>query len=205
MMNYSSENLIINESEVSNIGFNNFFRDIKTEFDLNISRLKLKKSNNYLVATQGKIELNFSREASWELISETLSTIAEIDKNAQHEITVKMNYDEIEEHEKEGYVLVSYGKIKGNLYKVIFEIPFSNNSALKKLALSIYNSEEDTSKDVIWHGGDQRIVSLFMKLREHGWKIDNLELVKDKKVIVSFSSHGSKIEEFKKELSKSIK
>ncbi|PTD93781.1 hypothetical protein C9439_06960 [archaeon SCG-AAA382B04] len=204
-MTYSNENLTLKETEISRIGFHNFFRKLKTEFEINISKLELNKDNNRLLATQGKIELTFKRDASWELISEALSTIAEIDKNAEHEITVKMNYDEIEEHEKEGYVLVSYGKIKGDLYKVIFEIPFSNNSALKKLALSIYNSEERTTKDVIWNGGDQRIVSLLMKLKDSGWKIQNLELVKDKKVNVGFSSKGYEYKEFKKQLSESIK
>ncbi len=203
-MSYSSKYFDVCESSVTNIGFSNFFRDIKRDFELNINQIRLFFENNELLATSGKIEVNFDSSASWELISNTLIAIADIDKNAQHEVSVEMNYDQIEEHEKEGYVLVSYGKIKGDLYKVIFEIPFSNNSALRKLALTIYNSKEKTKKDIIWHGGNQRIISLYDKLSEHGWKIDKLELIKDKKIIVEFSDDGLKIEEFKKKLSKSV-
>lgn len=203
-MSYSSKYIEINEYDLDEIGFENLFGNICKNFEFNINQLKLIKDKNKLIATPGKIELCFGADADWDLISRTLVSIADIDKNAQHEITVKMDYDEIEEHEKEGYVLVSYGKIKGDLYKVIFEIPFSNNSALKKLALSIYNSDEKTTKDVIWHGGENRIFNLQRKLSKLGWEINSLELIKDKKIIVEFSEDGLNPQKFKSKFIKSI-
>lgn len=203
-MSYSNEKLIVDQTEISEIGFNRFFRDVKTEFDINIGRLTLIKNGNKLLITPGKIEMTFKKQASGELIFETLLSVSKIDRNAQHEVTVELDYNEIEEHEKEGYVLVSYRKIEGNLYKVISEIPFSNTSALKKLALSICNSEGKTSKNIIWNGGDQSIVSLYKKIKEIGWQIKNLEFVKEGNILVDFSNNGFEIEKFKEKLSKSL-
>ncbi|OUJ18649.1 hypothetical protein AMET1_0295 [Methanonatronarchaeum thermophilum] len=186
-MNRYRKHLKIQQSEVSNLGLYYLYKKIRNKVDVNIYEMKLSKNNNKIVTTPGKIELKFCPDLNWESIARTLSIISEIDNNAHHEITVKMKYNEIERYEKEGYVLVSYGKIEGDQYRVIFEIPFSRTSALKKFALSIYNSNNQQNKDVVWNGGNKRIATLYDELNQYNWKIEKLQLMGEKDIRIEFT------------------
>jgi|GEM_PF-5450173 len=199
MMNYSSDDQKLEEEKLSKSGFYRLFKSIKERVDVNISQLLMENGDNFLYSTPGKIELHFESEVSWNLVSRTLKIISEIDNNAEHELKVETEYDEIERYEREGYVLVSYGKIEGDVYRVIFEIPFSRNSALRKFALSIYNSDAETKKNVLWDGGDKRISILYDKLSKHGWELNGIELVGEKDVRINFADNPS-LDEVKKKI-----
>ncbi|WGI16999.1 hypothetical protein [Methanonatronarchaeum sp. AMET-Sl] len=203
-MNRYRKHLKIQQSEVTNLGLYNLYKKIRKKADVNIYEMNLSKNNNTIVTTPGKIELRFCPELSWESIARTLSIISEIDNNAHHEITVEMKYDEIERYEKEGYVLVSYGKIEGDRYRVIFEIPFSRTSALKKFALSIYNSKQHEVKDVVWNGGNKRISTLYEELNKFNWKIDKLQLMGEKDIRIEFTESKQTKKEIDKIIEKKI-
>lgn len=203
-MNRYRKHLKLHQSEVDNLGLYNIYNKIREKVDVNIYEMNLSREDNEIITTPGKIELRFCQELSWESIARTLSIISEIDNNAHHEITVEMPYSEIERYEKEGYVLVSYGKKEGDLYRVIFEIPFSRTSALKKFALSIYNSKNNEVKDVVWNGGNKRIATLYEELNQYGWKLQKLQLMGEKDIRIEITDKTSQNKEIDKIIEKKI-
>ncbi|OKY78983.1 MAG: hypothetical protein BTN85_1489 [Candidatus Methanohalarchaeum thermophilum] len=201
----SSEKLNLDKSKVSFKEIKKLITEVKNLTNLNISKVILVNGENKISSTTGKIELTFSKYASWSLIAKTLINISEIDNNAEHEISMELKYDKIEKYEKEGYVVVSYGKIEGDYYKVIFEIPFSSPSALKKMALSIYNSDQEIKKDILWDGGDKRLIKLCKELKNLNWKVSTIKFVNGKNLELNLSNQGKTAKETKEKIIKKTK
>jgi len=104
-----------------------------------------------IVLTQGAINIWLGRKLEKALISRIFLIISQIDGSAEHE-------KEISEFESNGYILTSYAR-KGEVYRAIFVVPFSNSRALERFveSISLETEKEDVKITIYWRGGRTRM------------------------------------------------
>jgi hypothetical protein len=111
-----------------------------------------------LVLTQGAINLWFGRKADKALIAKILVVISKVDARAEHEKEVLCRFEEISEFENNGYILTSYAR-RGDRYRAIFVVPFSDSRALDKFIDSVADETErgEVKMTLHWSGGTPRM------------------------------------------------
>lgn len=141
------------------------------------SVVKMGTDHARLTCTHGKITAWFGRKASPGLVGRILIGISRVDSSAHHDLEVLLPFEEIEELEGQGYVLVSYARKEGK-YRATFMVPFSQPKALRYLAESILEELEysDVRKGIMWNGSDARFHLLNEELSDiDGWSFEVVE------------------------------
>lgn len=134
-----------------------------------------------LTCTHGKITLWFGRKATPDLVGRVLIGISRVDTSARHELELLCKFNEIEQFEGQGYVLVSYAK-RGDKYRTMFMVPFSQSKALRFLAESILEEliESDVRKGILWDGNATLLHLLNEELSDiEGWTFKVIEQRED--------------------------
>lgn len=134
-----------------------------------------------VVCTYGKISVWFGRQVPEVVIGQILISISNIDASAVHEYDLVCDFEKITDYEGCGYVLVSYAKSK-NGYRVKFNVPFSNKTALLRMADSILTElkNKDVTIDVYWTGDDADIMLLSDELNNiDGWDVKQINYKDD--------------------------
>ncbi len=129
-----------------------------------------------IICTYGKINIWFGRKTPESVIGKVILEISNIDKSALHEIEMVCNFEKITEYESHGYVLISYAKTSQG-YRVIFNVPFHNKSALLHMARDTLQklTNDDISLDIYWNGNDSNIIQLADELKTiPDWKVKNV-------------------------------
>jgi hypothetical protein len=111
-----------------------------------------------IVLTQGAINIWLGRKLEKSIISRIFLIISQIDASAEHEKEVLCRFEEISEFENNGYILTSYAR-KGQMYRAIFVVPFSNSRALEMFmqAISSETDRWDVKITIYWRGGRTRM------------------------------------------------
>ena len=111
-----------------------------------------------IVLTQGAINIWLGRKLEKALISRIFLIISRIDGSAEHEKEILCRFEEISEFENNGYILTSYAR-KGEVYRAIFVVPFSNSRALERFveSLTLETEKEDVKITIYWRGGRTRM------------------------------------------------
>lgn len=111
-----------------------------------------------IVLTQGAINIWLGRKLEKALISRIFLIISQIDASAEHEKKILCRFEEISQFESNGYILTSYAR-KGQMYRAIFVVPFSNCRALEMFmeSISLETEKEDVKITIYWRGGRTRM------------------------------------------------
>jgi hypothetical protein len=111
-----------------------------------------------VVLTQGAINIWLGRKLEKALISRIFLIISQIDASAEHEKKILCRFEEISQFENSGYILTSYAR-KGQMYRAIFVVPFSNSRALEMFmeSISMETDKEDVKITIYWRGGGTRM------------------------------------------------
>ncbi len=114
---------------------------------------------------QGSMNIWFGRNVEKSTISKVLIIISKIDSTAEHQKEIHCKFEEISEFENNGYVLTSYAR-KGDKYRAIFVVPFSNPRALELFSQSIIKDLEqgEVRLTLYWRGGSARMNLLSQEL-----------------------------------------
>ena len=118
-----------------------------------------------VLLNQGTINLWFGRNAEKSLVSKILLIISKVASAAEHEREVICSFEEISGFESGGYILTSYAK-RGDKYRAVFLVPFSDPRALERLIGSICIDLElgESRMTVSWRGGRTRMNMLHQEL-----------------------------------------
>ncbi|WP_316560019.1 hypothetical protein [Methanimicrococcus stummii] len=131
-----------------------------------------------LICTYGKITLQCRQGVSDYSIGLILKTISTIDNSATHETEISCDFDDIQNYQRMGYTLVSYGRHDGR-YRVTFNVPFSSEKAVYSLTVSFFDELQNgkiLKKDFYWSGKDHNIIQLFNELKNiDGWEIKEIK------------------------------
>ncbi|WP_316558065.1 hypothetical protein [Methanimicrococcus hongohii] len=135
-----------------------------------------------LICTYGKIALHCRREVPDYTIGLILKTISAVDNSATHETEILCDFDDIQNYQRMGYTLVSYGRHNGK-YRVTFNVPFSSEKAVYSLTVAFFEElkrEKTLKRDFYWSGKDHNIIQLFNELK----KVDDWEIkeIKNKEI-----------------------
>jgi hypothetical protein len=124
--------------------------------------LELSGASASVTLTQGAINLWLGRNVDKILLARILTIISRVDSTTEYEKEIICEFDEINDFENHGFILTSYAK-KGDKYKSIFIVPFSNPRALKRLAESILEElkREDLRLTLYWRGDRTRLNIIF--------------------------------------------
>jgi hypothetical protein len=111
-----------------------------------------------IVLTQGAINMWLGRKLEKSVIYRIFLIISQIDGSAEHEKEVLCRFEEISEFENNGYILTSYAR-RGQMYRAIFVVPFSNSRALEMFmdSISSETEKEDVKITIYWRGGRMRM------------------------------------------------
>ena len=114
---------------------------------------------------QGTISLWLGRNADKSMVSKVLLIISRVDSIADHEREAICSFEEISGFENCGYILTSYAR-KGDKYKAVFLVPFSDPRALERLIESICQDLErgEARMTLTWRGGRTRMKMLHQEL-----------------------------------------
>lgn len=163
----SSGNFVrLGERELGEVGVEECVGGVVRNRGVSFHRVVAERGGDTVTVTPGKVEVEM-REASKDEVLPLLEKVAEIDKNAHHELCFQENYENIEDYERDGYILASYAKVEGDLYRAVFQVPFYSGNALERFASGVSGQFE---KSVFWEGSDPRIAQLLQALAEDGWK-----------------------------------
>jgi len=123
-----------------------------------LSSLEMSGATASVILAQGSINIWFGRNIDRSLVQKILIIISKVDSTTEHEKELICRFEEISEFESNGYVLTSYAR-KGERYRAIFVVPFSNLRALDRFAESISDelSHEDVDMTLYWRGGSARM------------------------------------------------
>lgn len=131
-----------------------------------------------LICTYGKITLNCRSIVPDYTIGLILKSISSIDNSTTHETEILCDFDDIQNYQRRGYTLVSYGRYNGR-YRVTYIVPFSSEKAVYSLTLAFFEElqkEKQLKKDFYWSGKDHDIIQLFNELKNiSGWKIKTIK------------------------------
>ena len=118
-----------------------------------------------VLLNQGTINLWFGRNAEKSLVSKILLIISRVASAAEHEMEVVCSFEEISAFENCGYILTSYAR-RGDKYRAVFLVPFSDPRALERLIGSICNDLElrEAKIAIAWRGGRTRLNMLHQEL-----------------------------------------
>jgi hypothetical protein len=118
-----------------------------------------------VLLNQGTINLWFGRNAEKSLVSKILLIISKVASAAEHEREVICSFEDISGFESGGYILTSYAK-RGDKYRAIFLVPFSDLRALERLIGSICTDLErgEARMTISWRGGRTRMTTLHQEL-----------------------------------------
>ncbi|MDL2261081.1 hypothetical protein LJC08_02435 [Methanimicrococcus sp. OttesenSCG-928-J09] len=120
-----------------------------------------------LICTYGKITLHCRNIVPDYTIGLILKSISAIDNSTTHETEILCDFDDIQNYQRMGYTLVSYGRHNGR-YRVTFNVPFSSEKAVYNLTLAFFEElqkEKQLKKDFYWTGKDHDIIQLFNELK----------------------------------------
>lgn len=175
----SSGNLVrLGERELGEIGVEECVEGVVRNRSVSFHRVVAERDGDTVTVTPGKVEISME-EGSTEEVLPLLKEVAEIDKNAHHELCFQENYENIEDYERDGYILASYAKVEDDLYRVVFQVPFYSDNALERFASSVSGEFE---KSVFWEGSDPRVAQLLQALAEDGWEPTEVLLDAEEKV-----------------------
>ncbi|MDV0445899.1 hypothetical protein MmiAt1_15000 [Methanimicrococcus sp. At1] len=131
-----------------------------------------------LICTYGKITLLCRSEIPDYTIGLILKTISAVDNSTSHETEILCDFDDIQNYQRMGYTLVSYGRCSDQ-YRVAFNIPFSSEKAVYNLTIALFDElskEKTLKKDFYWSGKDHNIIQLFNELKDiNGWKVKTIK------------------------------
>lgn len=123
--------------------------------------------------TPGKINLSMD-DGTEERALPVLDRIADVDVNAYHETSLEERYENIEDYEKDGYVLASYAKVEGGVYRIVFQVPFHSEQALRRFAGELPDGGFD--RPIFWEGNDAKIAKLVDVFVDEGWSLKEVVL-----------------------------
>jgi hypothetical protein len=120
--------------------------------------LEMSGATASVILAQGSINVWFGRNIDRVLVQKILIIISKVDSTTEHEKELMCRFEEISEFESNGYILTSYSR-KGERYRAIFVVPFSNQRAMDRFADSISDElgHEDVSITLYWRGGRARM------------------------------------------------
>ena len=131
-----------------------------------------------LICTYGKITFSCIQPITAYTIGLILKSISAVDNSTSHETEIVCDFDEIQNYQRMGYTLVTYGRYTGK-YRVTFNIPFSSDKALYNLTMAFFDelkNGEEIKKDFYWSGKDYDIIQLFNELKDvDGWEIKSIK------------------------------
>lgn len=131
-----------------------------------------------LICTYGKITLFCRRPISDFILGLILKNISAADNSTTHETEILCDFDEIQNYQRRGYTLVSYGRCAGQ-YRVTFNVPFSSEKAVYSLTVAFFEELQKSGtlkKDFYWSGKDHNIVQLFNRLKKiDGWEVKEIK------------------------------
>lgn len=134
--------------------------------------------NITLICTYGKITLHCRREISDYTVGLILKSISVVDNSTTHETELLCGFDDIQNYQRMGYTLISYGRLDEQ-YRVIFNVPFSSEKAVYGLTIAFYEElqkEKKLKKDFYWNGKDHDIIRLFNELKNiDDWEIKEIK------------------------------
>lgn len=165
-MDSSGNILHLTKTEIERIGERNCVRGIVRSRKISFHKVVASRNSDSVSITPGKVKLSLGEHEVEDLLS-ILKDIAEIDKNAHHELSFEERYENIENYERDGYILASYAKVEGGRYRVVFQVPFYSDNALNRFASSL--PEEGFERSIFWEGSDPRIAQLLTVLLDSGW------------------------------------
>lgn len=118
-----------------------------------------------VILNQGTINLWFGRNVEKSLVSKILLIISRVASPAEHEMEVVCSFEEISGFENCGYILTSYAR-RGDKYRAVFLVPFSDPRALERLIGSICNDLgiREARITITWRGGRTRMNMLHQEL-----------------------------------------
>ncbi|MBS1263217.1 MAG: hypothetical protein MAG715_00388 [Methanonatronarchaeales archaeon] len=175
----SPNTLQLSERELEEIGPGRTVEGVSRTRKASFQRLDMQRDADSISITPGKIRLTIDDPSREEVLS-LLERVAEIDLNAHHEMRLNERYENIEDYERDGYVLASYAKIKGGLYRVVFQVPFHSENALRRFAEEL--PETDFEESVFWEGNDARIAQTVDVFSNEGWSLTDAVLDVDREV-----------------------
>lgn len=113
----------------------------------------------------GTINVWFGRHMDPLYVARIMRLISRVDVAAEHEREVLCSFDRISEFEADGYIVISYAR-KGDVYRVIFVIPFSKERALDRFIDYLLDEMRhgDVRVSIRWRGGFSRIKFLLKEL-----------------------------------------
>jgi hypothetical protein len=120
--------------------------------------LEMSGASASVMLYQGSMNIWFGRNVDKSTISRVLIIISKIDSTTEHQKEIFCKFEEISEFENNGYVLTSYAR-KGDKYRAIFVVPFSNSRALELFSQSISKELEqgEVRLTLYWRGGSARM------------------------------------------------
>jgi len=162
-----------------------------TKVNEDLYAVKMGNDNSSLICTYGKIKIWFGRRASKGLINDILFGISKVDPCIEFEFETICGFDTIQHYETVGFTLVSYAKYAPsgnypptmaktpNLYKAIFNVPFSREEALYHLVDFLMDGlhSKNINSNLHWKGNDTKIRMLFNEFKEvERWKVEEIHL-----------------------------
>jgi hypothetical protein len=118
-----------------------------------------------VMLNQGTINIWFGRNAEKSLVSRVLLIISKVDSTAENEREAICNFKDISGFENSGYILTSYAR-KGDKYRAVFIVPFSDQRALEMFIYSVCQDLErhEARITLSWGGGRTRMDLLRQEL-----------------------------------------
>ncbi|MDY6864499.1 MAG: hypothetical protein SVY15_00800 [Halobacteriota archaeon] len=161
------------------------------EVNEDLYAVKMGNDNSSLICTYGRIKIWFGRKASKELIRDILLGISKVDSCIEFEFETICGFDTIQHYENVGFKLLSYAKYAPsgiypppiaktpNLYKAIFNVPFSREEALHRLVDFLMERlhSKNINSNLHWSGNDTKIRMLYNEFKEfERWKVEEIHL-----------------------------
>ena len=130
-----------------------------------IISLELSGMSASITFTQGAINIWFGRNLDKILVLKILTAISRVDSTTIHETEIICHFNEINDFENSGFILTSYAR-KGEKYRAIFQVPFSNQRALKRFVENIVDEmkQREVRLTLYWSGGTARMNIMFNEL-----------------------------------------
>jgi hypothetical protein len=127
--------------------------------------MEMSGSTASILLYQGSINIWFGKNVDRSTISKILTIISRIDSTTEHQKELFCPFEDISEFENNGYVLTSYAR-KGQKYRAIFVVPFSNPRALEMFTESVSRELElgEVRLTLYWSGGTARMNLLSQEL-----------------------------------------
>lgn len=153
--------------------------------------VKMGNENSNLVCTYGKIKVWFGRRASKNLVKDILFGISKVDSCIEFEFETICGFDTIQHYENVGFTLISYAKYAPsgsytpstakipNLYKAIFNVPFSKEEALFRLVDFLMERIDikNITSNLLWNGSDTKIRMLYNEFKDvESWRVEEIHL-----------------------------